>query len=58
MGTRGLGSRLSLGMPVDAGSHSGASGIKCFEVPQLKQRPTEGPEAPQPLDVSRWALKE
>lgn len=38
-----------MGMPVDADSHSGASGVKYFEVPQLIQRPTEGAEAPQPL---------
>lgn len=29
-------------MPTDAGSHSGATGAKCFEVPQLSLKPGEG----------------
>lgn len=52
-----FGSILSLWMPPDAGSPSGASGAKCLEVPQLGLRPPEGAEALQLLGVSRWALK-
>jgi len=42
---------------MDAGSDSGTSRAKCFEVPQLGLRSTEGAEALQLLGVSRWALK-
>lgn len=48
---------LSLWMPTDSGVHGGTSAAKCFEVPQITPKSTEGAEAFQLLGVSRWALK-